>query len=96
MRRGLSLPVRELSLAILVLGLAWPAIAAPSPLLHGPEASFQPVFSPDGSRLAFTSALTNLVTNDTNGRVLDVFVLELSSGRIELVSVRADGTAGVA
>lgn len=84
--------LRPLGLAILVLGLARSAIAAPSPLVHGPEVSFQPVFSPDASRLAFASTLTNLVTNDTNGRVLDVFVLELASGRTELVSVRADGT----
>jgi hypothetical protein len=92
MRRGSSLPPHRSYLALLLLGLASQAIAGPSPLLHGPDDSLQPVFSPDGSRLAFASTLTNLVTNDTNGRALDVFLLDLSSGRTDLVSVRADGT----
>src|SRR6266516_1354463 len=92
MRRGSSLTLRGLGLAIVVLGLPSHAIAAQSPLLHGPDDSLQPVFSPDGSRLAFASTLANLVTNDSNGRLLDVFVLDLSSGITELGSVRADGT----
>lgn len=93
MKTRSSLSLRGLSLALLVLGPgpANSAIAAPSPVVHGSDASFQPVFSPGASRLAFASTLTNLVTNDTNGKVLDVFVLELSSGRTELVSLRADG-----
>ena len=92
MKIGLSLRPFDFRLAILVLGLAGPAFSAPAPLLHGSEVILQPVFSPDASRLAFASTLPDLVTNDTNGRVLDVFLLDLASGRIELVSVRADGT----
>jgi len=92
MRPGSFLSLRELSLGILVIALVSRVIAVPSPLVHGPEASFQPKFAPDASRLAFVSTLPDLVTNDTNGRVLDVFVLELSSGITKLVSARADGT----
>lgn len=91
MKTGSLWSLHGSSLAILVFSLARSAIAAPSPGVHGPDVSLQPVFSPDASRLAFASALPNLVTNDTNGRLLDVFVFEISSGRTELVSVRADG-----
>jgi len=90
MRAGSFLSWRELRLVIVVLGLAGSVCASPSPLLHGPEPIFQPLFAPDASRLAFASTLPDLVTNDTNGRVLDVFVLELSSGITTLVSARAD------
>ena len=41
--------------------------------------SSQPVLSPDGSFVAFLSAASNLVGDDTNGRV-DLFVRELSPG----------------
>lgn len=91
MRTGSTQLLGGLRTAAVVLGLAYGAVAAPAPLLHGPEPSFRPVFSPDGSRLAFASARPDLATNDTNGRVLDVFVLELSSGRAEMVSANSDG-----
>jgi Tol biopolymer transport system component len=50
-----------------------------------------PVFSPDGSRIAFVSASDNLVVGDTNGKS-DVFVKDLNTGEIIRVS---DGLAGV-
>lgn len=47
--------------------------------------------SPDGNVVAFVSAASNLVPDDTNG-TWDVFVAEVDSGRIERVSVRDDGS----
>ncbi len=52
-----------------------------------------PVFSPDGSKIAFESGASNLVAGDTNG-VVDVFVKDLASGAVTLVSTAADGTQG--
>src|SRR6185369_16189215 len=49
-----------------------------------------PVFSPDGSKIAFGSGASNLVAGDTNGQG-DVFVKDLSSGTITRASVAANG-----
>lgn len=51
---------------------------------------FRPSWSPDSTRIAFTSMATNLVPSDTNG-VVDVFVKTLVSGAIERISVDATG-----
>jgi Tol biopolymer transport system component len=48
-------------------------------------ASWWPAISADGRFVAFVSAATNLVANDRN-RSLDVFVADLVTGEIELVS----------
>jgi VCBS repeat-containing protein len=48
------------------------------------------VFSPDGTRIAFYSDATNLLPGDTNGQA-DVFVKDLITGQITLVSGTADG-----
>jgi hypothetical protein len=48
-------------------------------------ASFEPVISDDGRHVAFTSAASNLVSGDSNGRQ-DVFVRDLQSGSTRLVS----------
>jgi Tol biopolymer transport system component len=48
-------------------------------------------FSPDGSKIAFTSGASNLVAGDTNN-ALDVFVKDLSTGAVTRVSTAADGT----
>ena len=48
-------------------------------------------FSPDGSRLAFTSYASNLIVGDTN-QVPDLFVRDLAAGTTTLVSVKAAGT----
>ena len=53
--------------------------------------SFSPVFSPDGSKIAFQSAATNLVAGDTNGGLSDIYVKDLTSGAITRVSVSAAG-----
>lgn len=50
-------------------------------------------FSPDGSRLAFTSPASNLVPGDTN-QVADLFVRDLATHSTTLISVNAAGTGG--
>ncbi len=53
-------------------------------------ASDWPEISADGLSVVFTSTATNLVDGDTNG-VEDVFVVDLQSGAVELVSHSATG-----
>jgi subtilisin family serine protease/Tol biopolymer transport system component len=48
-----------------------------------------PAISGDGQIVAFTSSATNLVGNDTNGKD-DVFVVNLSTGAVELIAEAAD------
>jgi Tol biopolymer transport system component len=55
--------------------------------------SFSPSISADGNLVAFTSAATNLVPDDTNAR-LDIFVCDRSTGTIERVSVSSNGAQG--
>jgi uncharacterized delta-60 repeat protein len=59
----------------------------------GNSASFEPVFSPDGSKVAFFSFASDLVAGDSNG-VGDIFVKDLASGQIALVSTAANGAQG--
>ena len=58
-------------------------------------ASSAPAFSPDGTKVAFLSAATNLVAGDTNG-VADVFVKDLITGAITRISVSTAGVQGAA
>lgn len=51
------------------------------------------VFSPDGTKVAFASAASDLVATDGNG-VPDVFVHDLAGGTTTLVSTNAAGTGG--
>ncbi|MGZ3370289.1 MAG: beta strand repeat-containing protein, partial [Caulobacteraceae bacterium] len=53
-------------------------------------ASFSPAFSPDGSKLVFTSYASNFVSGDTNND-LDVFVYDLATGAITMASKSASG-----
>jgi len=53
--------------------------------------TFDPVISPDGGWVAFSSLATNLVSGDTNG-ARDVFLKNLSTGKTIRVSIRTDGT----
>ena len=52
--------------------------------------SFDPTISDNGRYVVFFSNATNLVPNDTNGKT-DVFVFDLETEEIELVSVSSSG-----
>ncbi|MBB4196769.1 hypothetical protein CCR94_20820 [Rhodoblastus sphagnicola] len=79
---------------VFVLDLATGAITRVSTAANGaqgvwitgnPNGSYNPVFSPDGSKVAFTSAFSNLVPGDntaTNSPDWDVFIKDLNSGAI--------------
>ena len=60
---------------------------------QGDSPSFNPTISLDGRYVAFRSASTNLVPNDTNGRV-DVFVRDRVAATTERASVDGTGTEG--
>jgi Tol biopolymer transport system component len=53
---------------------------------------FAPGISADGRFIAFSSQATNLVPDDTNG-LEDVFVADVESGAVELISRGIDGPA---
>jgi len=57
---------------------------------QGNSHSYSPIFSPDGSKIAFRSDASNLVDGDTNG-TYDEFVKDLNTGIITRVSTAADG-----
>jgi Tol biopolymer transport system component len=61
--------------------------------VQGDGASSAPVFSPDGTAIAFQSAATNLVAGDSNA-VSDVFAKTLATGAIQRLSTDADGDQG--
>ncbi|WP_323966208.1 TolB family protein [Bradyrhizobium japonicum] len=78
---------------IFVKDLATGAIALVSTNASGVQGdswSYQPVFSPDGTKLAFSSASDNLVPGDTN-QAWDVFVKDLATGAVTRVSTSASG-----
>ncbi len=52
--------------------------------------SFEPVISPDGRYVAFTSSADNIVPGDTNA-AFDVFVRDLQTGRTVLASANMNG-----
>lgn len=58
------------------------------------ENSTDPVWSPDGTKIAFISNATNLGPADANGTTEDVMVKDLASGEVSLVSANVDGTSG--
>jgi Tol biopolymer transport system component len=55
--------------------------------------SEHPLWSPDGTKVAFVSDASNLVPGDTNGS-LDIFIKDLASGAITRVSTDAAGNQG--
>lgn len=59
----------------------------------GNGGSGEPSISPNGRYVAFTSNASNLVEGDDNGHS-DVFVRDLQTGRITLVSADPDGRPG--
>jgi Tol biopolymer transport system component len=68
-------------------------IAAPPANPGSFVGAFTPVFSPDGTKVAFESAASNLVAGDTNNQG-DVFVKDLVTGVVTRVSVNAAGVQG--
>ncbi|PTQ91428.1 VCBS domain-containing protein, partial [Agitococcus lubricus] len=52
--------------------------------------SYQAVFSPDGTKIAFQSTASNLVTDDTNN-ASDIFIKDLITGAISRVSTDSSG-----
>jgi len=61
---------------------------------HTGDTAYNPaVISTDGRYVAFTSGSTNLVENDANGQT-DVFVKDLQTGTVTLVSVTSTGVQG--
>ena len=60
---------------------------------NGDSGGPRPAITPDGRFVAFASAATNLVDNDTNGHV-DVFVRDRQTGTTELVSQSSSGDQG--
>ena len=78
---------------IFVKDLATGVVTRVSTTASGGQAnsgSLHPAFSPDGSELVFTSYASNLVPGDANNDV-DVFVKDLATGAITLVSTTYGG-----
>ncbi len=57
------------------------------------SSSFAARFSPDGTKVMFESAATNLVAGDTNNAI-DIFIKDLATGAVTLVTSNAAGTIG--
>ncbi|HEX8401112.1 MAG TPA: Ig-like domain-containing protein [Allosphingosinicella sp.] len=80
---------------IFIKELATGAISRVSTDSNGGQAnaaSTRATFSPDGSKIVFSSDASNLVAGDTNG-VADIFVKDLTSGAVQRVSVDGSGAA---
>ncbi len=78
---------------IFVKDLVTGAITRVSTNASGAQAanlSRNPVFSPDGTKVAFASFANNLVAGDTNG-TQDIFVKDLVTGAVTRVSTSAAG-----
>ncbi|MCX8091079.1 MAG: hypothetical protein N3I86_09150 [Verrucomicrobiae bacterium] len=58
----------------------------------GNGSSSEPSLSADGRYVAFASSASNLVTNDLNGDITDVFVRDLLTGTTRLISRNCAGT----
>jgi len=54
--------------------------------------SYDPVISADGAFVAYYSYADNLVDNDENGSISDVFLYEVTTGQTTLISRHSDGT----
>ena len=63
-------------------------VQKPGSIANGP--SFSPKFSEDGRFLAFYSAASNLITNDTNAKG-DMFVFDIALNTIERISLNSSG-----
>lgn len=58
------------------------------------SSSLDPAVSADGRVVAFVSRASNLVAQDSNGFIEDVFVRDRATGTTELVSVSSEGLQG--
>ena len=58
--------------------------------VQGNDNSTFGIFSPDGTKILFSSAATNLVAGDTNGAA-DIFLKDLTTGAVTRVSTDASG-----
>jgi Tol biopolymer transport system component len=56
--------------------------------------TFELIFTPDGRRVIFRSQATNLVNEDTNGAIDDIFIKDLITGKVEIVSANNMGIQG--
>lgn len=65
-----------------------------APTVTGGGASGAGEFAGGSRFVVFLSAAGDLVTNDVNGRVMDLFRRDLVEGRTELLSVTASGLSG--
>jgi len=61
---------------------------------QGNGASADPVISADGRYVAFESSASNLIGNDTNGAVTDVFLRDRQNGTTSLISQSTSGGHG--
>jgi Tol biopolymer transport system component len=61
---------------------------------QGSNNSFSPSISADGRYVAFESLASDLIANDTNGGVRDIFVHDRNTGVTTVVSVKSSGTQG--
>src|SRR5437016_13015141 len=57
---------------------------------QGNGISFNAVFSPDGTRVAFASIADNLIAGDTD-HTWDVFIRDLATGEVTRVSTTSSG-----
>ncbi len=78
---------------LLAAGCGVVRVSVSSAGVQGNAASYNVSLSGDGSRVAFVSDASNLVTGDTNG-VPDVFVRNTKSNATSLVSVATSGVVG--
>jgi hypothetical protein len=61
---------------------------------QGDAGSLSPEISSNGRFVVFASVATNLVRNDANGSVQDIFIHDLQTGTTELVNVSSTGVQG--
>ncbi|MBL9128809.1 MAG: PD40 domain-containing protein, partial [Verrucomicrobiales bacterium] len=95
--RGLAFSLLSLLAAPGLLGAGLPVslvTRAGRPSSTAAGDSLLPLMSGDGRFVAFQSGAANLVTNDPNRSVVDVFVREIATGATRLVSVNTNGTSG--
>jgi len=67
------------------------SVATPGGVAAGGGSTSTISISDDGNLVAFSSGSTDVVANDTNGAVRDVFVRNMSAGQTNVVSTNAAG-----